>query len=288
VTVIHFAWDFNLRYDEGPTFGVLSALGASMMILAGLIYLPLGWSVAIGVGMIVLHNLTDEVDPEHLGLFGPVWSFLHVSGAEHIGELPFYVSYPLIPWVGVMALGYGIGPLFGQPRPTRRRQFVISGVLLTLAFIVLRAMNAYGEPIEWEPGEDAKTTFMSFLNLSKYPPSLQYLLMTLGPALVLLAAFDRPPGPVARALMPLGRTALFFYVLHLYVIHALALGLGVLQEFDVLSMCVYYTDLPDGYGFHLPVVYLLWLTVLAVLYPACLWYAALKKKHKDKAWLSYL
>ena len=288
LTVVRVGWDFNLHSSGGPIFGVFNALGVSMIALAGLIYLPPAGVAAFGVALIVLHNLADDVSPEQPGAFGPLWAMLHVQGPVELGGLSFYVSYPLIPWIGVMALGYSIGPLFESERRTRRRRFLLAGMFMTVAFLLLRATNSYGDPDPWGPAEDLKTSFLSFMNVTKYPPSLQYLLMTLGPALVLLAAFDRSNGRFVRALIPLGRTALFFYVLHLYLIHGLALGLGAVQGFEVQSMCVYYTDLPNGYGVSLPVVYLLWLSVVAALYPLCCWYAAFKKKHRDAAWLSYL
>ena len=212
---------------------VLSALGFSMMVLAGLIFLPPAWIAGIGASLILLHNLTDEIVPAQLGAFAPLWVFLHVRGPAEIAGLPFYVSYPLIPWVGVMALGYGIGPLFELERPRRRRLILLTGLGLIAAFLVLRATNVYGDASPWRHDVEGITSLLSFLNATKYPPSLLYLLMTLGPALVVLAALDRPPGPIAAALIPVGRTALFFYVLHLYLIHALALGLGASQRYGI-------------------------------------------------------
>lgn len=288
LTIVRLGWDFNFQFAGGPMFVVLSALGFSMIALAGLIYLPVKWVAGFGAAMIVLHNLADGLDQANLGAFRPIWDFLHVRGPVEVGGVPFYVSYPLIPWVGVMALGYGIGPLFEQDRFRRRKQLFFAGLGLTLAFFVLRASNLYGDVSPWRYDAGWVSGFLSFLNATKYPPSLLYLLMTLGPSLLVLAALDRAPGPVARSLIPLGRTALFFYVLHLYLLHAMAVLFGTLQGFSARSMCVFYTDLPIGYGFSLPVVYLWWLVAVAVLYGPCLWYANLKKRHRNEAWLSYL
>jgi uncharacterized membrane protein len=201
--------------------------------------------------------------------------------------LPFYVSYPQVPWVGVMAIGYAIGPVMLLEGPKRRRWLWLGGGALTLAFVGLRAWNYYGDSSSWTVEKDTATTVLSFLNTTKYPPSLLFLLMTLGPGLATLAFFESVKVPGASYLINFGRVPLFFYVMHLYFIHAFALALGALQGHSLRSLCVFYAELPAGYGFSLPVVYGLWLLVLVVLYPFCAWFANLKKRSKQ-AWLSYL
>jgi uncharacterized membrane protein len=197
------------------------------------------------------------------------------------------VIYPLIPWIGVMAAGYAFGTLLLRPQQERRRVLLVIGGGLTLAFLALRAANIYGDPAPWAAQETAGRTVLSFLNTTKYPPSLLFLLMTLGPAIALLPLFERLTGPAARAVTVFGRVPLFFYVVHLYLIHALALLVGAVAGFDARSFLHVWLMNPDGWGYGLPVVYLVWAGVVLALYPACRWFAGVKARRRE-AWLSYL
>ena len=288
LTVVRWAWTFNFSYTELLFVQVIWVIGVSMIVLAGLIYLPLRAVAAVGVAMILGHNLLDGVTPQSLGAWGPLWTVLHVQAAMPLGGgRVFVVIYPLIPWIGVMAAGYAFGTLLLRTEQERRRTLLMLGGGLTLAFLMLRAVNGYGDPAPWTVQETAGRTALSFLNTTKYPPSLQFLLMTLGPAIALLPLLERLTGPVARAVTVFGRVPLFFYVLHLYLIHAVALTVGTLAGFDPRSFLHVWLNNPDGWGYGLPVVYLVWAGVVLALYPACRWFAGVKARRRE-VWLSYL
>jgi uncharacterized membrane protein len=285
VTVISLGWYFTTRWTNGARAQVIWAIGGSMVVLAGLIRLPRAAVAAFGLVLVVGHNLLDGVAPAAFGAFAPLWHVLHVPGP--LGIVPVFVTYPLIPWVGVMALGYAAGPtVFSQDAGAPRR-IAWAGALMILGFVVLRALNGYGDPSpRLEDGSPALLV-MSFLNVTKYPPSLLFVLMTLGPALVALALLRRAKGPVADFFVTFGRVPFLFYVTHLYLVHALAVAAGVAQGFPGSAIRTLYRYLPEGYGFGLPVVYLVWLCVVAALYPVCRRYAALKARSRAW-WLSYL
>lgn len=284
LTVIRFAWAFNLDYRI-TGLAVIWALGWSMVALAGLIYLPRPVLAFVGLGMILGHNLLDGVGlqtqaPTLVGASWQdwLWSTLHVERPP--------VIYPLIPWIGVMASGYSFGPLL-RDAAWRKRWLAWLGVGLIAAFIVLRATNLYGEPQPWVAQQSTLFTALAFLDATKYPPSLLYLLMTLGPALVALALFERASGPVARFFITFGRVPMFYYILHIYLIHGLVVLSAVLMGLEPGPFLTMFFLFPDSFGFSLPVVYLVWAAVVLMLYPLCRWFAALKARRKD-AWLSYL
>lgn len=289
LTVVRVAWDFNFDYSGGLWFIVLGALGVSMIVVAGLVRLPWWCAVVVSVAAVGGANAFDGESAEAWGSFEPVWVALRVGGSGTVGGVPFYVTYTLVPWVGVMALGYAIGPVLGWPRPRRRRALLGLGLALFGTFAVLRAFNLYGDPRPWLPDSDHPLTWLAFLRTKKYPASLQHILMFVGLLLLLLAAIDRekPPGPFGRWLVQFGRAPLFFYVLHLYVIHTFAVLFGWAQGFPPAEMCVLYTRLPVGYGLELPGLYGVWVVVLAVCYPACVWFDGVKRR-SNSVWLSYL
>lgn len=309
VTVNRAMWMFN--YDlQHHGAGVFWAIGWAMVVLAVLVYLPTLVVALIGMALIVLHNLLDGLRAEQLGLPELLWVILHQPGGGPVvsapswlwdilhspGHVPgrdditFGTGYCLIPWTGVMAAGYGFGALLQFPRARRRRLVLLLGAVVTLAFILLRAWNDYGDPRPWEPQSSPAWTVLSFLNCTKYPASLLYLLMTLGPALLALALFDRPLGPVGRRIIVFGRVPFFFYLLHVPLIH----GGAVLCDFarfhwsPLANNGPWFrsTDIPPDYGVSLPIVYLVWVAVLLILYPPCRWFADMKRRRSDW-WLSY-
>jgi uncharacterized membrane protein len=288
-TLVRWAWMFNFNYTTEVLFvQVIWVIGVSMIVLAGLIHLPLGAVAAIGIGMIAGHNLLDGVSPESLGRWAPLWILLHAQAPIPLrGDQVLFVIYPLVPWIGVMAAGYAFGSLLLRPADERRRLLLRLGCGLTLGFLVLRAANVYGDPAPWSPQASAGRTVLSFLNTTKYPPSLLFLLMTLGPAIALLPLLERLRGPLARAVRVYGRVPLFFYVLHLALIHALAIGVAALAGFDPRRFRHVWMFLPPDWGYGLPVVYLVWAAVVLALYPACRWFAGVKARRRE-AWLSYL
>jgi len=288
LTVVRWAWTFNFSYTELLFVQVIWVIGVSMIALAALIHLPLPAAAGVGIAMMAGHNLLDGITPESLGAWGPLWTVLHVQSAIPLGGgRVFIVIYPLIPWIGVMAAGYAFGALLSRPERERRRTLLLLGGALTLAFVVLRAANGYGDPAPWSVQDGAGRTALSFLNTTKYPPSLLFLLMTLGPAIAALPLLERLTGPAARAVTVFGRVPLFFYVLHLYLIHALALAMGTLAGFDPRSFLHVWLLNPEGWGYGLPVVYLVWVSVVLALYPACRWFAGVKARRRE-VWLSYL
>ncbi|HEV3467850.1 MAG TPA: heparan-alpha-glucosaminide N-acetyltransferase domain-containing protein [Pyrinomonadaceae bacterium] len=293
-TLVKFGWTFS--FDYHLTFAVvLWALGWAMVALAGLVYLPVWAAAAVGVAMIAGHNLLDGVQPESFGGFRWLWVVLHGTGPlQPTPGRSLVVTYPLVPWVGVMAAGYGFGALLSGERRARRRVLLRLGAGLTLAFILIRAANVYGDPQPWAPQKDLLLTALSFLNCEKYPPSLLFLLMTLGPSMFVLALFDGGPGALSRPFVVFGRVPLFYYLLHFPLIHLFAVALSYARYGQapwLFTNPPWGPDLmrafPSDYGYNLLVVYAVWVAAVAVLYPACKWFAGVKRRRRD-AWLSYL
>jgi uncharacterized membrane protein len=291
LTVIRASWWFNYDlYRHGPD--VIWAIGWSMVALSALVYLPTWLITLFGVTMISLHNRLDGLTAEQVGLPEWVWMVLHRPGeAPVVGGITLGLGYCLIPWIGVMAAGYGFGALMRLDRATRRRWCFVIGTMLSLGFILLRAANRYGDPRPWVAQSTPLWTLFSFLNCTKYPPSLLYLLMTLGPAILALAFFDRRLGPLAQPIVTFGRVPLFYYLLHLPLIHGAAVLCDYLRfGWSPLANAgpweVRPEAIPSDYGLSLPMVYLVWIGVLVLLYPPCRWFAEVKRRSRS-AWLSY-
>jgi uncharacterized membrane protein len=292
VTLVRFVMQFNVDYRVTMLI-VFWALGWAMITLSVLVYLP-RWAIGLfGVLMIAGHNLLDTVDAASFGKLAPLWMVLHQLGPVYSsGGHVVFVSYPLIPWVGVTAAGFALGRVFDWP-PDRRKKFLLRlGAGLTLAFIALRAINRYGDPVPWTHQKSAAFTALSFLNTTKYPASLLFLLMTLGPATLLLRALEGETPRWLRPALVFGRVPLFYFVLHLALIHLFALVVCLVHSggahwvFESPDLSQYPFNPPPGWGFALPWVYLAWALVVIALYPLCAWFAALKQRRND-AWLSY-
>ena len=292
VVVNRMMWMFNYDLHHHGA-GVFWAIGWSMVALSFLVYLPTLVVTVFGVAMIALHNLLDGLKPADLPLPGWLWTILHNPGeATVVDGYTFGTGYCLIPWVGVMAAGYGFGTVMLLERATRRRRLFQLGAALTLGFIILRAVNVYGDPRPWSEQSSPLWTFLSFLNCTKYPPSLLFLLMTLGPALLALAVFDRPLGSLAGPIITFGRVPLFYYLLHIPLIHGGAVLLDYVRfGWSPLAIAgpweVKPSEIPGSYGVSLPMVYLIWIGVVVILYLPCRWFAAVKQRRRD-VWLSYL
>jgi uncharacterized membrane protein len=289
VTWVRFGWMFNLDYQL-VGLQVIWAIGWSMVALAALIFLPVRIVGALGLLMIATHNLLDGIHADALGRAAPVWRVAHEMGMTDLpGNHHVFVAYPLVPWVGVMAAGYAFGELLRVDQATRRRRLLLVGTFVVVLFVVLRAINVYGDPHPWSrQAGGAIYDVMAFLNCEKYPPSLLYLAMTLGPAILALAALEHLRGAFARALLVFGRVPLFYYLLHIPLIHLAAIvssytgpGKGAFPGGPWGS------ENSDGFGYALPGVYLVWAIIVVMLYPLCRWFAALKARRHD-AWLSYL
>jgi uncharacterized membrane protein len=296
-TVVRFAILFNVDYAFLGLAEVIWVFGVSMIVLAALIFLPLRVVAAIGIAMIVLHNLLDGITvPPATAMAGTpapdalqrTWLFLHQPGFVPLfnGGVKLFVAYPLIPWVGVMAAGYALGAVYGW-EAKRRRKFLFSlGLVLPGLFVLLRAINVYGDPQPWAAQPGATFTALSFLNTTKYPASLLFLLMTLGPSLLILAWADGAPerGLLSRILITFGRVPLFYFVLQMFVAH----GFGVVLNYLAGKSVGYFffnfpasaTGAPPGAGFALWVVYAAWLGGVVLLYPLCLWYGKVKQDRR--------
>ena len=287
-------WQFNFDFHFAMGI-VIWAIGWSMVALAGLVFLPLRWITTFGVLMIAGHNLFDYVEPETWGSLGWLWKILHSGGIIVPAEgYRFAAGYPLIPWIGVMAVGYGFGSLLLREPVERRKWLFGLGASLTALFVLVRALNVYGDPTPWSPQKNTLFTLFSFLNCHKYPPSLLYLLMTLGPALLALAVLDRGTPRWLKPVLVFGRVPLFYYLLHLPLIH----GLAVLASYLHYGQANWWFGnppqgpntpnlRPSDYGYSLPIVYLVWLGVVLALYPFCRWFAEIKRRRREP-WLSYL
>ncbi|HLW85493.1 MAG TPA: heparan-alpha-glucosaminide N-acetyltransferase domain-containing protein [Candidatus Sulfotelmatobacter sp.] len=287
VVVRDLGWQFNFDYRLTLLI-VLWALGWSMIVLSGLVSLP-AWAVtAFGLVMIATHNLFDSVDSGKW-----LWSILHspnilVNNARHT----VFVLYPLIPWIGVTAAGYGLGQVYSWPAERRRKFLLPLGIGLSLAFVALRAINIYGDPQPWSAQRSAVFTVLSFLNTTKYPPSLLFLLMTLGPATIFLWAVDTGTPRWLRPALIVGKVPMFYYLLHVPLIHLIAVAVcyarygHVYWMFQSPSLRDFPITPPPGWGYSLPVVYLVWAGVVLALYPLCRWFAGVKQRRGD-AWLSY-
>jgi uncharacterized membrane protein len=287
-TIVRLGWTFDAGLSHFVT-QVIWAIGASMVVLAGLVWLPRAAIGAVGVAMIVGHNAFDGVTASQFGVHGWIWTFLHEPKLLTLAPgIDLYALYPLIPWAGVMAAGYALGPVFLMDANTRRRLLLDLGVAITAAFIVLRLSNVYGDPAGWAVQETALSTVLSMLNVEKYPPSLLYLMMTLGPALMLLAVFEGARGDLARWVTTFGRVPLLYYVAHIFLIHALAVVLALVTLGDATWLLGGLPSAkPPGYGLPLLGVYAVWLLVVVALYPLCAWFAQLKRR-RSEWWWSYL
>jgi uncharacterized membrane protein len=289
LTIVRWSWGFGLDYTGAPTMaGVLWAIGWSMVALSGLVFLPLSAITAFGVLMIGYHNLFDWVTVEHFDKFHWVWAILHEGAVLDVYRgIKLHTAYPLIPWIGVMAAGYGFGCLYLLEPRERRKQLLGLGITLTLAFVALRYSNLYGNPKPWTHDESRWLTFLSFIDCHKYPPSLLYLLMTIGPAITLLGILDGVHVPGASLLTAFGRVPLFFYLLHIPLIHVVAIELIYLWPPQSVPPLLSAPAAPNAAGYGLPMTYLLWLPTLLILWPLCWWFARFKARHKS-VWLSYL
>jgi len=286
LTFFYWGWFFALPLHDNNAL-VIWALGWSMVVLAGLIHLPLPAIAAFAGVLIVGHNALDGVTPADFGAQAWVWHLLHVPGTFPVADgYRLFVMYPLVPWVGVMAAGYCLGAVYRWEAPRRRLLLFRLGAALIGAFVVLRLTNLYGNPVPWTEQPRPGFTLLSFLDVAKYPPSLDYLLITLGPGLLALAALERGTPTVLQPLLVFGRVPFFYYLLHLPLIHGAAWLIFKVQ-YGRADFFFGLAPAPAGAGFSLPVVYLVWAAVVAALYLPCRWFADYKRRHRDAAWLSY-
>jgi uncharacterized membrane protein len=283
-----FAYQFNFDYKVTMLL-VIWALGWAMITLSLLVYLPTSIVIAFGVVTIAGHNLLDGVKSA-----SPLWSILHAPGfVLNIPDHIVFAAYPLIPWIGVTAVGYGLGQIYGWDAARRRAFLLRLGLALTIAFLVIRGINAYGDASHWSRQKTAVVSVLAFLNTTKYPPSLLFLLMTLGPSLLMLRALDSSTPKWLRPALIFGQVPLFYFILHFTIIHLLALVVSYGKYgaahwmFESPNLGAFPFTPPPGWGLSLPLIYAVWMAVVVMMYPACVWFAGVKKRRRS-AWLSYL
>ena len=287
LTVMQLAYNFDVSSSYPIFLLVLWVLGACMILLAGLVWLPIAWLTVLTVATIVLHHLLDSVQ---------VWPLVHQVSVFSLAGRTVIAPYTLVPWVAVMTLGFCMGPIFSRSPEERQRQLIGIGGGLTIAFVVVRALNIYGDPAPWSAQALPPRTLLSFLNATKYPPSLSFLLMTLGPALLGLAWLDRRDISRANPLIVFGRVPLLYFVLHFFLAHAVAVLMAVFAHGSaawsfmfqpVPSMGGSAQAFPTGFGYDLWVVYVVWIAIVAILYPICLRFAGFKERYRAW-WVSYI
>ncbi len=275
LTIIRFGWIMDLDYHF-IFLQVIWAIGVSMVILAALIYLPLPAIAAVGFILVFGHDLFDNLSTKTFSVASKdIWDVLHVGGMVNFGNINVLFFYPLIPWIGVMALGYCFGTLFKMDESKRRKLLITFGIGAIALFIAIRSFNFYGDPSNWTNQYSWYRDVLSFIDVSKYPPSLDYLLITLGPVMLMLAALENVHNRVTSIFLVYGRVPLFYYILHLYLARLLSF-----LTFVVMGK-------KHGYSFPLGTVYIVWLLVVFILYFPCRWFMKYKQTHKQW-WLSYL
>ena len=297
LTVIRLAWTFNFDLTHYMLAGVIWMLGWCMIIMAAAVYLPVRVVGTIGLLIIALHNVTDLFRGQlgqAFGEAGPNWflKLLYFGGAVSIGPSgpPLLILYVIVPWIGVMMAGYAFGALLEKAPEQRRTICLRLGLAATALFVVLRALDLYGDPRRWHAMR--MPAVLAFLNTTKYPASLSFLLMTLGPMLIVLAFSERWKGQVAEAITIFGRVPMFYYLLHIPLIHLAACVVSLIREGHVNPWLfgnhpLAPPQVPPGYTWNLGLLYLVFALCVAALYFPCRWYARLRATRKS-AWLSYL
>jgi uncharacterized membrane protein len=289
-TVVNFGWFFDIHF---ATIGLITiwSLGISMVVLSALVYLPIQVILAFSVILIFGHNFLDNIHFEG-NIF---WAILHeFYFYDFKNGYTFFVGYPLIPWIAVMSLGYCIGNLYEKNFDSNKRRLILNyiGISAIVLFFVLRITNIYGNPENWKVFDTLPKTIMSFFNVDKYPPSLSYLLITLGLPFLFLANAEKLKGKIVDFFSTFGRVPFFFYILHIYVIHFAAIFAAGFTGFGWQTMFldgwVSSQDGLKGYGFSLSIVYLIWILIVFATYPLCKKFDVYKQNNREKWWLSYL
>jgi uncharacterized membrane protein len=291
--IVTLEWTFNLSY---PFFNlqVIWATGISMILLSVMIYINKYLIFITGILLIAAHNLLDNIYVPGNGIASFLWAVLHQPRYFTFGNFSFSVRYPVLPWIGIMAVGYSLGSLYNPFYDSKKRQriLLLSGCGTIILFIILRVDNFYGDAAHWSLQKNTVFSLLSFLNVTKYPPSLLYILMTLGPALIFLSLAEKPLNKLTSRIIIFGRVPMFYYLLHIFLIHLLAIIgatiLGYHWSDMILSTRINVAPQLKGYGFNLITVYIIWITLVIVLYPFCKWFDKYKRSHQStKWWLSY-
>ncbi len=293
VAIVTFGWTFDMEYNM-MILQVIWAIGISMVLMGCVIRFPFQVVVAIGALIVLFHNLLDF--PEHAADFhaGLLWDLGHhglFARYPFAGAHAILIVYPFLPWLGLMMLGYGFGKI--MERPDRKKLLNVLGLSLIGLFILLRFINVYGDPHPWTTQRNGLYTFLSFITVNKYPPSLLYMCITIGPALLLLSFLDSIKNKATDVFKVFGRVAFFYYLLHLYLIHIVCTILFFMRGNTWEQAVAGKANAPfyfviRGQGYSLTIVYVVWLAIVLMLYPLCKYYDRYKTNHKEKWWLSYL
>jgi uncharacterized membrane protein len=292
LVIVNFAWTFDITYSY-RILQVIWAIGISMIVLSALVFLPTRLIAILGLTLVFGHNLLDPIKAHGAFPKDILWYVLHQDHTL-LGRTTISFHYPVLPWIGLMALGYALGtfylPTFDENK--RRRWLAWMGVGATGLFLLLRGFNLYGEPIPWSSQDFPVFTLLSFLNTTKYPPSLQFLLMTIGPALLFLSLSERWNNRITTPFVVFGKVPFFFYIVHLYLIHAQAMLALAFAGRDWHEYILSGTGIRSGvlinFGFRLEAVYVIWILVIVVLYPLCRGYQKYRENNPEKWWLGYL
>ncbi len=291
LTVVGFGWMFDPQFKL-IFLQVIWVIGFSMVCMSVLIFLPHTVILFIGLLLVFGHNLLDTVHVKGNTVESLLWSILHEPGKFMLSEShSVFIAYPVLPWLGLMMSGYVFATLYSKGISARKRKqtLIILGTSCIALFVLLRSGNFYGDASHWKEQKTAVFTALSFIDCAKYPPSLLYLLMTIGPALLFLAFAENIKGKVIEAINIFGRVPLFYYVVHLYLLHLIA-GVIFFASGHSLSEANFAGGLPEapeGFGLHLWQVYVVWLVAIVLLYFPCKWYDRYKSIHRQW-WLSYL
>lgn len=292
LTVLRVAWTFNVDFANYMLAGVIWMIGWCMVLMAGVVFLPRAVIAVGSLAIIALHNASFFGNALGSLPFAPIWKVVYLGGQVQLGANgpPLLILFVLVPWIAVMAAGYAFGPVMELPSERRRAICMRIGLAAIAAFVLLRALDGYGDQRHWHSIQAPAP--LAFLSTSKYPASLLFLLMTLGPMLVLLSLVDQAKGRVASALETFGRVPFFYYLLHIPTIHLAAVIVSLVREGSVNAWLFANHPLappppPPGYIWSLPLLYLVWAIVIAVLYVPCRWFAGLKARNKSTL-LSYL
>jgi uncharacterized membrane protein len=305
LTVLRFAWTFNFDYAHYALAGVIWVIGWCMILMAAIVYLPVVAIGTLGVAIIALHNITDAFAVPLARALGAssvswFWQLLYFAGSISLGggeDGPqLAVLYSIVPWIGVMAAGFAFGRVMVLDADRRRRMCLTLGAGAIGLFLVLRGLNLYGDPRPW--GDAARQAlpptpvFLQFLSTTKYPASLLFLLMTLGPTILVLPLLERARGPIARVLTVFGRVPFFYYILHIPLIHLIFVGLSIARFGSVIPWMtenhpMFVPPPPPGYTYSLTALYAITFVTVVILYVPCRWFATLKARRSDR-WLGYL
>ena len=294
IVINNFLWWFDITFGF-INLQVIWAIGFCMIILGVLIHLPKKILLILGLLIVLGHNTLDNFGFPDENPLSILWKMLHQIGGISIGEGRFlWFSYPVLPWIGVIVLGYCFGYFYKKETSinTRKKWLLILGVSSIVLFFILRTFNLYGDRMLWSQQETVSKTIISFLILSKYPPSLLFLLITLGPAFLVLASIENIKNRITNFLIVFGRVPFFFYVIHIFVVHAGAIvGLlitGKDWRLMILNNETMSSGILNGYGYSLGIVYLVWIIIIVLLYPICKSFMKYKSNHREKWWISYL